>query len=157
MATASGHLTEGDMEFLEEIRKLERSYCTDCEGRPCCRSLHRRYLMVSEDFIDMLEGLEDPHKKSSVRVIKSGELYRVEFPVGACSFFNPCLPVPESDYKGGCSIYDSRPEGCRNFPFDYMPHNMFLVMDPLCEAVRKNYDSLASFARSKGIDIALNF
>jgi Fe-S-cluster containining protein len=157
MATASAHLTEKDMEFLEEIRQLERSYCMDCEGKPCCRSLHKRYLMVPEDFIGMLEGLEDPHRKSLARVIKSGELYRVEFPVGVCPFFDQDLRIPESGHNGGCGIYDSRPGGCRNFPFDYMPRNGFLVMDPLCEAVRKNYDGLASFARSREVDIVLNF
>ncbi|MFA6011453.1 MAG: YkgJ family cysteine cluster protein [Desulfobacteraceae bacterium] len=87
--------------------------CADCGGR-CCNGdsgniwVSRKEIetisltlnMNTQEFIDVY--LRKIDYKFSIKELKSKENY-------ACVFYD--------ESKGGCTIYDVRPEQCRTFPF----------------------------------------
>jgi len=92
-----------------------------CAAHGCSACCHDTQMPLTEEDAARLESLGNPREAFSLVDAESGEL-RLRNVKGACFFL---------DAQGRCSVYASRPAGCRTYPFVLTPEGR-LVRDVDC-------------------------
>jgi uncharacterized protein len=124
---------------LDEIAISEKftteTKCSFCTGTKCCQYITQQ--------------IDTPRKKSEFQVMLWQVSHKfVEFYKDSDGWFLMVItPCEHLDEQGGCGIYDSRPEICRDHSNDYCEYDS--PAEEGFEYYFRNYEELLAYCRKR--------